>query len=296
MSAPAISVILPTRGRPALLPRAVASVFAQTETDFELIVVDDNLPQDRPLTRAALAPWGTDPRMRVIEHDRPRNAAAARNVGLAVARGRWVTYLDDDDKYRPAKLAAQRALAESSGSPVVLCGLCYRLGPRVRIRQTDAQVFSGAALVLCALPTTQVIFHRRTDAVRFDETLDAVEDQDFFLALVANGELTAVPNVAAPLVDVYPQPTGPRANAVSRQRWRSQRCVCLRYGRRYDRQTRRRWVARIALLRAAVDPGWPVGLARASRRLLAVGGREELRLVLNTWIQRLPGVRRLVVN
>jgi glycosyltransferase involved in cell wall biosynthesis len=293
---PAISVILPTRGRPELLPRAVASVFAQTEPDFELIVVDDNPPQARDLTRQALAPWSADPRLRVIGHEHPRNAAAARNAGLAEARGRWVTYLDDDDAYRPAKLAAQRALAERSGSPVVLCGLCYRLGLRLRIRQTDAEVFAGAALALDAQPTTQVVFHRRTDAVRFDEVLDAVEDQDFFLTLVAQDALTAVPNVALPLVDVYPQTRGPRANAVSWRRWRAQRCVCLRHGRRCDRQTRRRWVARIALLRHAIDPGWPAGLAHASWRLLAVGGRAELRLVLNTWLQRLPRLRRLVVS
>src|ERR1700682_4694312 len=79
---PDISVVLAPYDRRATLPRAIASVFAQEDAHFELIVVDD---ASRDGTGEYLATL-TDPRIRVIGAERNGGPSAARNLGLAAAR------------------------------------------------------------------------------------------------------------------------------------------------------------------------------------------------------------------
>lgn len=104
---PIVSAVIPTFGRPELLRRAVDSALAQTLAAVEVIVVIDG---DDPPTRAALAQVA-DPRLRVISHASKRGPGGARDTGAAAAAGRWVAFLDDDDEWRPDKLAKQIALA-----------------------------------------------------------------------------------------------------------------------------------------------------------------------------------------
>ena len=89
MSYPQLSIIIPTRNRPHLLPLAVESALGQTFSDLEVIVVDDASTQKAQLPQ--------DSRLRVIRLEQWRGGAGARNVGTEAAQGRWVTYLEDDD-------------------------------------------------------------------------------------------------------------------------------------------------------------------------------------------------------
>ena len=118
MSNPALSIIIPTRDRPHLLPRAVKSALEQTFADLEVIVVDDASTQ--------LVELPEDPRLRIIRLSKPRGGAAARNVGTDAAIGRWVMYLDDDDRLLPHMAAVSLdALAQATlSAPVaVLSGM-----------------------------------------------------------------------------------------------------------------------------------------------------------------------------
>src|SRR4051794_35950317 len=114
---PHVSVVIPTCQRPELASRAVRSALAQTYADIEVIVVIDG---PDPATTTALAGIGDD-RIRVIALPERRKAPNARNVGARAARGRWTALLDDDDEWRPQKLAVQLRLAETmtARSPVV---------------------------------------------------------------------------------------------------------------------------------------------------------------------------------
>lgn len=99
---PILSIVIPTRNRPDLLFRAVQSALEQTLTEIEVIVVDD-------ASTVPITPFGgtashclpPDPRLRVMRLPQSRGGAAARNIGTAAARGRWVAYLDDDDRLLP---------------------------------------------------------------------------------------------------------------------------------------------------------------------------------------------------
>jgi glycosyltransferase involved in cell wall biosynthesis len=116
-----VTVVIPTRNRPQLVGRAVTSALAQTQASLEVVVVIDG-PDEA--TRAALARL-PDPRLRVVALPASVGAQEARNAGVREARGRWVAFLDDDDEWRPQKLARQVAAGRASRfpHPLVSCRL-----------------------------------------------------------------------------------------------------------------------------------------------------------------------------
>jgi glycosyltransferase involved in cell wall biosynthesis len=115
---PDVSVIVPSRNRVPLLRLTLRSVSRQRDVDIEVIVVDDGSSDG---TVDAVARGG-DSGVRVIRHDRPLGVSAARNTGIAEARGRWVAFLDDDDLWSPEKLADQLSAAERAGRRWVVSG------------------------------------------------------------------------------------------------------------------------------------------------------------------------------
>jgi len=106
-----LSVIIPTRHRPALLSRALASVAAQSRRPDEVILVDDG---DSPLEAAPGAG------VRVVRQEGPHGAARARNLGASVAGGTFLAFLDDDDTWHPAYLAEAEHLALTGRLDLVL--------------------------------------------------------------------------------------------------------------------------------------------------------------------------------
>jgi glycosyltransferase involved in cell wall biosynthesis len=113
---PFCSVVIPTIGRPTLA-RAVSSVFAQTTDpmDVEAVVVNDS---GVPLADTS---WIVEGRTRVITTTR-RERSVARNAGAAMARGRYLCFLDDDDWLLPEAWEHFRRLAQDSGSAAWLYG------------------------------------------------------------------------------------------------------------------------------------------------------------------------------
>lgn len=105
-AAPLVSVVIPTHNRPGLLREALASVAAQTCTDWEVVVVDDG---STPPIDAAELETIVGPRLRLVRHEQPRGVAAARNSGFAAARGELIAQLDDDDRLAPEALSAAAA-------------------------------------------------------------------------------------------------------------------------------------------------------------------------------------------
>lgn len=101
---PEVSVILATFNRADLIDRAIDSVLSQTLASWELIVVDDE-SSDR--TCEAVWPYLRDRRISYLRHAN-RGCGQSRNVGIKLSTGRFVTFLDSDDAYRPTHLAIRR--------------------------------------------------------------------------------------------------------------------------------------------------------------------------------------------
>ncbi|WP_066382737.1 MULTISPECIES: glycosyltransferase [unclassified Anabaena] len=139
MSQPLLSIIIPTHNRPHLVNYAVKSALEQTMEDLEVIVVDDASTQPIDLP--------SHPKLRIIRLSQPHGGAGTRNVGLEAAFGRWVTFLDDDDRLLPqmAEVSLEGLSQTSLPAPVaVISGietvnsqgeiLSQRLPPPVRLR------------------------------------------------------------------------------------------------------------------------------------------------------------------
>ncbi|MDO9407272.1 glycosyltransferase family A protein [Patulibacter sp.] len=121
MSDPLFTVVLPAYARGAALRATLDGVLAQTEGSWELVVVDDASPDDT----AEVAGGTGDERVRVLRRaERAGAPSAPRNDGLAVARGRWVAYLDHDDRWEPGHLATLRRAFER-GAEVVATGCTW---------------------------------------------------------------------------------------------------------------------------------------------------------------------------
>lgn len=101
---PRVSIIMPFLNAEAHFAEAIESVIAQSFREWELVLVDDGSNDASPAVARAFA--ARDPRIVVIPPDPARRgAAAARNRGIAVARGTFIAFLDADDLYDPDKIA-----------------------------------------------------------------------------------------------------------------------------------------------------------------------------------------------
>jgi glycosyltransferase involved in cell wall biosynthesis len=110
MTAPQVSVVIPTHNRSTLLALTLRSVLWQEDVSLEAIVVDDGSIVGALQTVAGL----DDPRIRVIRNESAQGVSSARNRGIDESRGDWIAFLDDDDLWAPRKLAAQLRAAAAS--------------------------------------------------------------------------------------------------------------------------------------------------------------------------------------
>jgi GT2 family glycosyltransferase len=105
-----VSVIIPCFNQARYLKRAVESVFAQTHTDIEVIVVNDGSTDE---TGTVAARFLSHPAFRYIAQVN-RGLAAARNAGLRVATGEYLSFLDADDYLHPEKVASQATVLDDN--------------------------------------------------------------------------------------------------------------------------------------------------------------------------------------
>jgi glycosyltransferase involved in cell wall biosynthesis len=131
---PAVSVVMPTRNRAELLKRSIASIRAQTFSDFELIVINDGSTDHTAEVLAAIG----DPRLRVIHNALGGGAAAARNAGIAAARGEFLAFQDDDDFWLVQKLELQVAALRQAPPQTQWCLCGY-----IRMEHHQVRYFGG---------------------------------------------------------------------------------------------------------------------------------------------------------
>ncbi|ELN2738038.1 glycosyltransferase [Pluralibacter gergoviae] len=97
-----VTVYIPTYNRATQVYKAINSILIQTYQHFEIIVCDDGSSDETQEVLKALK--DKDDRIFIIKHDKPKGACIARNKCLEIARGEFVTGLDDDDEFTPDRL------------------------------------------------------------------------------------------------------------------------------------------------------------------------------------------------
>ena len=182
---PFYSVVIPVYNRALELRRALLSVIAQTEQDFEIIVVDDGSVDDPASTVNAIG----DPRISLLVQQN-RGGAAARNAGIDAARGRLIAFLDSDDTFLPGHLAAMRMLLAGSKNVAGYAQIIVDRGAGRTFLKPPRAIGPGehmATYVLCErgfVPTiTLVVEAHWAKRVRYDERLTFAQDTDFCIRL-----------------------------------------------------------------------------------------------------------------
>ncbi len=186
---PFFSVVIPVHNRAAHLAQALASVLVQTEQDFEIVVVDDG-SIDEPNKTVEDA---GDPRIRYWLQDN-RGGGAARNAGIDQARGRFVAFLDSDDRFLPNHLSAMRTLLAHTGGVAGYAPVRVERGGGRSFVKPPRAIREGehmANYVLCDrgfVPTiTLVVPTEMARRVRYDEGLAFAQDADFCIRLFLAG-------------------------------------------------------------------------------------------------------------
>jgi glycosyltransferase involved in cell wall biosynthesis len=197
---PTLTIVIPTHNRHEEVVGAVESALAQTLADVEVVVVDDASAPPVELT--------PHPRVRCVRLEENRGFPGARNAGLAAARGRWITFLDDDDRLLPDMAAASLAAIERSSLPPPVCVIsaieAVGYGGRVLDRRVPTSHPRGEHFFLETGPFERSYMTKQTlvverDLLRsvggFDPTFRSRAMSDLFLRLNPVCSIEAIPTV-----------------------------------------------------------------------------------------------------
>jgi len=192
---PAVSVIIPAYGHAEYILQTLDSVFLQTFTDYEVIVINDGSPDN---TGEVLRPLVEEGRIRYFEHAN-QGVASTRNFGISQAKGEFIALLDDDDLWLPDKLEWQVA---AMGDPALVAvgGEAEYLTPHgiERERPITGNVedlelkdfFEGNPFN----SPGQVMFRKSAfeNGARFDPAIWGADDLDFWMELTQHGTVRKV--------------------------------------------------------------------------------------------------------
>ncbi|MFT7772009.1 glycosyltransferase family 2 protein [Roseateles sp.] len=199
MDKPLWSVVIPLYNKQDFIEDTVSSVLAQTDADYEVVVVDDGSTDEGPSRVVALG----DARIRLIQQPNG-GVSRARNRGIREARGAWVVLLDADDLLHPEALKAYREMLGQHPDAKVLGGrelrlshvngeierLCWTALPSpLPVRQVDNL---PAAFLKAGLPFSSSSIAIRLDHLSsletwFPEGESMGEDLDLWLRLAEQG-------------------------------------------------------------------------------------------------------------
>ena len=193
---PLVSVVVPAFNRAGIIRETIANIFQQTYKNIELIIVDDGSTDN---TESILKSYGDRLRWAVQKNAGP---SAARNRGIAMARGEIVAFQDSDDAWHPSKIERQVSLLERGGKSVVccICNCTVEMADRTitsfENAPVDPPIEEGIWLNPAQVLATRFILFNQAAAIRrevleriggFDESFRLLEDMDLALRLALEG-------------------------------------------------------------------------------------------------------------
>ena len=203
----AVSVVLPTFNRLRFLRPAIESVYAQTFTDWELIIADDGSDLE---TRQYLQSLAGHPRVRVVWLTHTGRPSVVRNAALLTAAGEYVAFMDSDDLWATQKLQRQietlRARPHCRWSYTAFLRVDWHGNPLPEETHRhwvpyEGDIFEHVVTGRASIRTPSVLATRQliAQAGGFDETMLSAEDYDLWLRLALFSDVAIVDE---PLVHV----------------------------------------------------------------------------------------------
>ncbi len=200
MSLPLFSVVVPCFNVSETVSETIASISAQTMSDFEIIAVDNNCTDKTVDILSTLA--AEEPRLRIVKQT-VQGLSAARNCGIRAARGQYIAFVDADDLWDRDYLETHlKNFADGqvgiSYSPVRMIDMAGQ--PTGQVTKPKLRGLTATDL-LRPNPCTALIVVRADvfgEAGLFDEELGAVEDQEWlFRAAYGGAKLSGIDQVLA---------------------------------------------------------------------------------------------------
>lgn len=184
-----VSAVITTYNRPAtIVKRAVQSVLHQTYHPMELIVVNDGPANAQLAEQIGTMLKELDPEIQYLVHEKNLGIGAARNTGLAAAKGKYIAFLDDDDEWLPEKTEKQLALM-AEGIGLVSCDAFHIYPERtVRHRPTVAAENPVSAILRSNFVGAPSFVLLRTEYVRavggFETGMRNCEDLELWIRML----------------------------------------------------------------------------------------------------------------
>lgn len=197
-----VSIVIPTCNRPVYLERTIESVLNQTYSNVEVIVVDDNNPDTdaRTDTERVMTKYENNTKVTYLQHVKNKNGSAARNTGWKKAKGKYITFLDDDDEIAATKIEKQVKclgdLDESWGA----CYTSYRLVKENGTNQISSENRSGYLYIEALMRTLYMgsgsnLFLRKSvvdEIGGYDESFQRNQDIEFMARALENYKLAYI--------------------------------------------------------------------------------------------------------
>ncbi len=184
---PLISVYIPTYNRSELVKRAINSVLEQTVKDVEIIVVDDNSPDNTPEVMAEI--MRTYPQVKYFRNSENHGACYNRNLAIKNATGQFVTGLDDDDYFLPHRLESFLHAWDNKGPNTIA------LFDNVKVKKSESETeelsnpkFVDFDMLCMRNDVGNQIFAERSlfsDSIKYDEKLKSWQDLELWMHLLA---------------------------------------------------------------------------------------------------------------
>jgi len=197
---PLVSVVIPTYKRPKKLNRALKSVINQTYNSLEIIIVNDDPETDLDNITEL------DDKIKLINHKENRGAPAARNTGIKNSSGKYIAFLDDDDKWLPKKIEKQIKLFKNLNKSY---GVIYTWSKTIKGNKNSKKstptrkgnIFEDLLeKSFIRLPTVLIKKNCFQNGDLFDEKMKSCQDTDLFLRLAKKYKFSYVPEI---LVEIY---------------------------------------------------------------------------------------------
>lgn len=224
---PRVGIVVRTKDRPYFLARAVRDILAQDFAEWRIVIANDG--GDRAGIDAVVGRFAGElaGRLVVVDVPRPGGRSAAANVGIREAGTEFVVLHDDDDSWAPGFLtAAVRRLDERADEIGVMVpieivfeksrGDGYVETKRERLFPGMTQITYLEMITLNrSVPIAFLYRTRAHDAVGgYDETLDAVEDWDFYLRLLVDHHIGFIPGEPLAYWHLRPAARGAAGNSM----------------------------------------------------------------------------------
>ncbi len=194
---PLVSIIVPIYNTARYLPACLDSIIAQTYQNLEIILIDDGSTDHSGQIADNYAK--KDPRIKVI-HQKNQGQSAARNLGLTMVKGEYVSFLDSDDEIEPTFIKELFAPLANSNASLSVCGMHYKrlktntaenvyisqLRPHRKPESLKAYLLYLLAIDGRMYSSVNKLYHAKiATKLRFDTKLNFAEDTKFVLDYLA---------------------------------------------------------------------------------------------------------------